>query len=280
MNRKAMHSRWRWRHILLGAALVATRAAHAASLASPASGPCSLENTTHAIVAKIEPNLDILLADGRVVSLAGIDPPRDTPEHPRLASDARDNLARWLEGRDVALRPLAPAPNRWGRVPARLFAAPPGTSSDAVIGVSEALLDAGLARYRPDGAAGPCRAELLAAEADARDNKLGLWGDPYYAVLPAGDRTAFAILRSGMVLVEGTVTSLGETATRFYLNFGPGRGVDFAITLPKRSANGFEKAGIKVRELVGHRVRVRGLLDRTYGPQMEMDDADGLETLD
>jgi hypothetical protein len=50
--------------------------------------------------------------------------------------------------------------------------------------------------------------------------------------------------------------------------------------LPKRSAIGFEKAGIKVRDLVGHRLRVRGLLDKTYGPQMEMSDPDGLERLD
>jgi hypothetical protein len=279
MNPKAMHLRRRWPQVLW-AALIATQGAHAASLFPPASGPCSLENTTRAVVAKIEPNLDITLADGRVLTLAGLDPSLATPDHPKFAADIAENLARWLEGRDVAIRALAPAPNRWGRVPTRLFAAPPGASPDTEIGVAEALLDAGLARYRPDAPAHPCRAELLAAEAEARDNKLGLWGDPYYAVLPAGDRSAFAILRSGMVLVEGTVASLGETATRFYLNFGPGRGVDFAITLPKRSANGFEKAGIKVRDLVGHRLRVRGLLDKTYGPQMEMSDPDGLERLD
>ena len=32
--------------------------------------------------------------------------------------------------------------------------------------------------------------------------------------------------------------------------------------------------------LVGHRLRVRGLLDKTYGPQMEISDPDGLERLD
>jgi len=36
------------------------------------------------------------------------------------------------------------------------------------IGVAEAILDAGLARYRPDAAAHPCRDLLLAAEAEAR----------------------------------------------------------------------------------------------------------------
>jgi hypothetical protein len=51
------------------------------------------------------------------------------------------------------------------------------------IGVAEAILDAGLARYRPDAAAHPCRDLLLAAEAEARAGKTGLWADPFYEVL-------------------------------------------------------------------------------------------------
>jgi hypothetical protein len=149
----------------------------------------------------------------------------------------------------------------------------------AEIGIAEAILDAGLARYRPDAAVHPCRDLLLAAEADARAGKIGLWADPYYAVLPGADRAAFADARSGMVLVEGVAASLGETAVRFYLNFGASRG-DFAITLPKRAANGLEKAGMKVQDLVGKRLRVRGLLDKTFGPQIELSDPDGLERID
>jgi hypothetical protein len=79
------------------------------------------------------------------------------------------------------------------------------------IGVAEAILDAGLARYRPDAAAHPCRDLLLAAEAEARAGKTGLWDDPFYEVLAAGDRAVFASSRKAMVLVEGIVTSLGET---------------------------------------------------------------------
>jgi hypothetical protein len=41
-----------------------------------------------------------------------------------------------------------------------------------------------------------------------------------------------------------------------------------------------EKAGIKPRDLVGRRLRARGLLDATFGPQMEISDPDGLELLD
>jgi endonuclease YncB( thermonuclease family) len=250
-----------------------------ASLVPPPAGPCSLESTPRVTVAKIEPNLDIALADGRTLTLAGLDPPRDTPDHPRLALDARDRLAQWLDGREVAVRALADKPNRFGRIPARLFAAPPGTTS-ADIGIAEAILDAGLARYRPDAAAHPCRDLLLAAESEARATKIGLWADPYYAVLNTGDRAAFANPHGGMVIVEGVATNLGETAARYYLNFGPSRGSDFAITLPKRGANALEKAGLKVQDLVGKRLRVRGLLDATFGPQMELTDPDQLELID
>jgi endonuclease YncB( thermonuclease family) len=277
------------RKTLIAAGALLITAAHsgsieAASLLPSASGPCSLEATARATVAKVEPNLDIALADGRTLTLAGLDPPRDTPDRPRLAADAREKLAAWLDGGEVAVRALAEKPNRFGRIPARLFAAPPSASASASagaeIGLAEAILDAGLARYRPDAAAHPCRDALLAAEAEARSAKIGLWADPYYAVLPAADRDSFAKVPSGMVLVEGTVASLGETAARFYLNFGPRRGSDFAITLPKRDANALEKAGLKVHDLVGKRLRVRGLLDATFGPQMELSDPDGLELID
>jgi endonuclease YncB( thermonuclease family) len=287
MNGKA--TRRRARKILIPAALLLAAphagSTQAASLVPPPSGPCSLENTARATIAKIEPNLDIALADGRVLTLAGLDPPRDTPDHPRLATEARDKLAAWLGGRDIAIRALAAKPNRWGRIPARLFAAPPAASpgapaAAAEIGVAEAILDAGFARYRPDTAAHPCRDLLLAAEAEARGERVGLWGDPVYAVLAGSERAAFAGPKSGMVLVQGTPVSLGETAARFYLNFGPGRSIDFAITLSKRGATALEKAGIKVQDLVGKRLRVRGLLDVTFGPQIEINDPDGLELLD
>src|SRR5947209_5212437 len=103
---------------LIAALIAATHAGstEAGSLLPPASGPCSLENTSQATVAKVERNFDITLADGRAITLAGIDPPRDTPDHPRLAAEARDKLAQWLDGREVALRAVAEKPNRFGRI--------------------------------------------------------------------------------------------------------------------------------------------------------------------
>jgi hypothetical protein len=207
--------------------------------------------------------------------LAGIHPERDGRQD-RAESRHRSRRRTHPDPRRArpAARYAGPSAPRLGRA-----AAPPGTTS-ADIGIAEAILDAGLARYRPDAAAHPCRDLLLAAESEARATKIGLWADPYYAVLNTGDRAAFANPRTGMVIVEGVAASIGETAARYYLNFGPSRGSDFAITLPKRGANALEKAGLKVQDRVGKRLRVRGLLDATFGPQMELTDPDQLELID
>jgi hypothetical protein len=103
---------------------------------------------------------------------------------------------------------------------------------------------------------------------------------PFTRCLRPATAPFLPVRAKAMVLVEGIVTSLGETPARCYLNFGPRRGVDFAMTLPKRSAIAFEAAGIKPPDLIGRRLRARGLLDATFRPQMKVSDPDGLELLD
>jgi micrococcal nuclease len=253
------------------------------ALLATAQGPVGLRPLLARIhdgtIAKIEPNLDIALGDGRVLTLVWLDPPRDTLEHPRLAADAREKLAAWPENREAAVRALAENPTasaacRRGSLPRRWVRFPARSGSPRRFSMPASRATA------PMPPRIPAASSFLAAEAEARTAQIGLWADPAYAVLPASDQAAFATPRTGVVLVEGTPTSLGETATRFYLSFGARRGSDFAITLPKRGANGLEKAGIKVQDLVGRRLRVRGLLDATFGPQIELTDPDGLELLD
>jgi hypothetical protein len=106
--------------------------------------------------------------------------------------------------------------------------------------VGEALIDAGLARYEPSAAARSCRASLLAAEAGARAAGLGLWADPYYAVIVAADRPSFAETfaeKTGTavivtaVIVEGRITSIADQRPRIMLYFGPRQGRDFSVTV-------------------------------------------------
>ena len=143
--------------------------------------------------------------------------------------------------------------------------------------VGEALIDAGLTRYEPSAAARPCRSALLAAEAGARASGLGLWADPYYAIIAATDRLSFAAKAGSSVIVEGRITGIASWRPRITLYFGPRQGWDFSVTILPRNSKTFEAAYAHLSGLTGQTVRVRGLLDTRFGPQIEISDPDEVE---
>src|SRR3954452_4631407 len=150
--------------LLVSAALLlaATHAADAASLVPPASGPCSLEihrtrddrqdrgKSRRRTRRRPHPH------PGRARSAARYGGP-SAPRR-RCAGKAR----AMAEGSEIAVRALADKPNRFGHVPARLFAAPPSaqhTASGGEIGIAEAILDAAsraIARTPPPIPAATC----------------------------------------------------------------------------------------------------------------------------
>lgn len=182
-----------------------------------------------------------------------------------------------MRGADIRLSPLEGRADRWGRIPATARAAAPEAPQTSL---AESALAAGVARYRPDPAAKPCRDRLLAAEREARATRRGLWGEPGFAPLNAGDANAVLAAAKGFVVVEGRVLTIGEQRGRLYLNFGPRRTTDFTIVISKRHLPLFEAAQIPLRQLAGRRLRARGLVDRGFGPLMEIVGPDALELLD
>ena len=220
------------------------------------------------------------LENGIRLKIAGVDPPRPTPGDPDLDFRARDRLAQWLVGQEIRFRPLEPGPDRWGRVVAFVLAVAPDSPNGpgpADVSVGEALIDAGLARYEPSAAARPCRSALLAAEAGARASGLGLWADPYYAIIAAADRLSFAEKAGSSVIVEGRITGVASRRPRITLYFGPRQGGDFSVTILPRSSKTFDAAYASLAGLTGQTVRVRGLLDTRFGPQIEISDPDEVE---
>jgi Staphylococcal nuclease homologue len=181
-------------------------------------------------------------------------------------------MARWARN---TVSPARTRPGSLGRVVAFVFAFGPGPVNGSV---GEALIDAGLARYEPSAAARPCRSVLLAAEAAARASGLGLWADPYYAIVAAADRLAFAEKAGSPVIVEGRVTGIASRGPRITLTFGPRQGWDFSVTILPRNSKLFEAAYARLAGLTGQIVRVRGLLDTRFGPQIELSDPDEVET--
>ncbi len=251
-----------------------------ASSLRAADGLCPGEGGIGGRVVSVDERLELTLETGIRLKIAGVDPPRPTPGDPVLDVRARDRLAQWLVGQEILFRPLDPGPDRWGRVVAFVFAVAPESTNGpgpARLPVGEALLDAGLARYEPSAAARPCRGALLAAEADARDSGVGLWADPYYAIIAAADRLSFAEKAGSSVIVEGRITGIASRRPRITLYFGPRQGWDFSVTILPRNSKTFEAAYASLSGLTGKTFRVRGLLDTRFGPQIEISDPDEVE---
>src|SRR5271163_228003 len=114
---------------------------------------CPGQGASRARVKSVDERLDIVLDDGRILRLAGLEPQRPTPEMPDGDIAARDQLAAKIRGMEISFTALSAKPDRWGRFPAYVFneAQPVAKRS-----VGEDLVRAGLARVKPQGEIHPC----------------------------------------------------------------------------------------------------------------------------
>ena len=235
--------------------------------ATPTSCPSRATETVDVIA--IDEHLGVTLADGRVVRPVGLEAPRVTEQAPARPREVAATFRVRLQGQPAGIAVLAPA-DRWATAAAVIFAG----DDD----LAHSLLTEGLVRFQPEPAARACRESLLAAEAMARMAQRGVWADPALQAIAADDMVASSISRDNMVVVEGAVVSVGETATRLFLNLGRTRG-QFAISASKRDTALMDSEAIRGARRVGARLRVRGLLDRTAGLRIDLSDADALELL-
>lgn len=250
------------------AALLAAAPVHAAPPRPLAPDDCGWSGAQPAALAAVDENFDLLLGDGRVATLSGL-------AFSRRAGDPRA-VETLLDGRDLHVRLLSPEPDRWGRIRIRLYAR---EADGALADVGEELARRGLAVFRPDPDASGCRRRLLAAEAAARTAAAGFWARDG-ALLDAGDRNAVAAASAGFLVVEGVVANVGEARGRIYLNLGRVRTIDLAIVILGRNISAFESQGVALRDLTGRRIRARGLLDRRFGPQIEIVGPDAIEVVE
>jgi hypothetical protein len=125
----------------------------------------------------------------------------------------------------------------------------------------------------------PSQGGLLAAEAAARAAGLGLWADPYYAVIAAADRPSFAEKAGTTVIIKGRVIGIADRRPRIMLYFGPRQGWDFSVANFPRNSKEFEVDYAALAAMNGRMVRVRGLLDTRFGPQIEISNPDEIEVI-
>ena len=218
----------------------------------------------------VRERLEVELEDGRLAAQAGLAPFAPTTRDWARFDIARAALEARIAGAALGARAPLPREDRWGRMTAHLHA---GTEN---LGLW--LAAAGLVRVAP-GPHDACGRLLLDAEAKARDAKLGLWADPYYSIIAADNGVALMSHSGEFVLVEGRIVRLGQTAARFYLDFGQARGVELSVTISKQAAKTFTSAGVRLESLPGQRVRVRGRLDNRPGPSIDLTSPLALEMI-
>ena len=239
------------------------------SAAGALSAACPDGKRERVIAVSVGDRLDILLADGRLIYFPTLEPPRASAAAPDRVGATAAQVQALLEGKTLALQSFG-VPDRWGRLPARLFL------PDQDESVDEILLGAGLA-MRGAGVA-PCVQRARAAEDAARAAAVGLWADPAFGVL-AADRPQDFVGRDGaLVLVEGRVASIHRTPPRLYLNFGAWGG--FYATIARQNWQAFERAGFSEDGLRRGALRLRGVVDLENRPHMELFHPEQIEFMD
>jgi len=219
-----------------------------------------------------------VLQDGREVRLAGIEVPPpaaagETGARAGAGRAAKAALEAMIVGRTVALRQSGV--DRYGRLLAQIFVTSDNGIAGDVIGhnarqsVAHELLEQGFARVAADVGDRACAAELLGRERRARDAKLGLWSEPYYAIAGAEDGAELNAERGHFTVVEGKVLSVRESGGTIYMNFARRWSEGLTVTILKRNERTFTAAGLEPRKLENRRVRVRGWIEERSGPRIE-----------
>jgi hypothetical protein len=228
-----------------------------------------------ALSIRVDERLEIVLADGRRIYFPTLEPPRATAIEPERPQHIAAELTSLLEGRSLVLIALG-APDRWGRIPARLFVEGEAESVEEILAASGLAMASG---EPANGESGACRRAVLAAEAAARGDRLGIWADPDFAVVSAADGVNLAARAGVLTLVEGRIASIGHTAPRVYLNFGSGRG-GFSLTIARRLLPLFDRAGLGEKNLLHRSIRARGVLEIGAAPQIELFHPDQIEFME
>lgn len=238
------------RRLLLAAGLVPVAVAAGGALAK---GP-AFTGGEPVESRRVIDGVSLALSDGRTLRLADIEAPS-----PPLGRRTTAALERAIAGKTLLLRYAGASSDREGRVVAELFAGGRW--------VQRELVRRGLARVRGTADERIGLVDLLAEEDAARRARRGLWRERRYAVREAEDAG-----RDGGTwqIVEGTVTEVVPGSEGTYLEFGPDRANAFAAHIPRAALALVRAAGFDPPSLKGVPLRVRGFIDGTRRPVMEV----------
>jgi hypothetical protein len=241
-------------HLIVACVLAAGHSAFAA--------PCQFEAQGEGRVAGIVDARSVRLDDGREVRLTGIESTAST----------RQALTSLLVGRDVTLRSTDDTPDRYGRQGALLFIGESDTSVQAM------LLAQGDALVSAEIADKDCATALMSSEAEARRQKKGNWADPS-AIKNAESPDDILAGIGRFTVVEGKVLSVRQAGATTYLNFGRNWTRGFAVTISRRMLPAVDAAGVVLKSLENRRIRVRGWVEGSTGPRIDVHRVGQIELL-
>jgi len=227
-------------------------------------------------IAEVEPNGMLVTNDGRAAKLEGVLLPAGARDHaPQyLQQQALSELSGLVHGHLANLDARPPKEDRYGRLRAQVFI----TDDAPDLWVQTAMLSRGLARVSilPDRI--ECSSELYAAESAARAQHIGIWTLSAYAVRPASDVPPSDL--GTFQIVEGKVTNAEVRSGRAYLNFGADWKTDFTVTIAPEDMKNFHDRNIDPATFyAGKTLRVRGIVERLNGPEIEIATPEQIERL-
>lgn len=253
--------------------------------AVPAQAICGGENAGRGVVTEISGGETLVLDDGRAVRLIGMLGPKPAARGP--ASGARTvmetALSGFVLGKQVSLYIGERKRDRYGRLLAHVMLVDGGGRETEW--VQGRLVSDGLARVISFQDNRLCISELLALEKEARDARKGLWSNGFFAVRPAMAEDLLYRLAQSYEIVEGRVVDVAAVKGRTYLNFGKDWKRDFTAFIPARTAGLFESnesdwgQGIRLADLAGKQIRVRGWLRNYNGPSITISHPEQIELI-
>lgn len=223
-----------------------------------------------AVVSQVMDGDTVLLDDGRLVRLVGLNAPerpgatkgRHDPRLQVFGSESQAHLKILVKGRTVILRHGGARHDRYGRVLAQLYRV---EDSGAETWVQGAMLAAGMARVYTFADNRALAADMYAREDAARRDGRGLWALDAYAVRGPNDVAAH---QGTFQVVAGRVVDAAKVKGTVYLNFGADWRTDFTVRLNKAALKVFKKTGVDPLAFQGHRVEARGWIADRNGPMI------------
>ncbi len=196
------------------------------------------------------------LSDGARLRLAGV-----VAADGALGEAARRRLSELTAGRSIIYVDVSDALDRYGRRAGYVFAG--GTM------LQEALVRDGLARAVWFPGEGDCLKRFLDAEKAPRGAKTGLWagGGTFRATDPA-----LADNAGRPVVVIGRVVSVNHGDRVVFVDFGRNYRTDFTVLIAPAIASQMAEEGRPVETLVGKEVEVRGMMEKSGGPAVRLND--------